>query len=966
MPHTSSDLRRRLALTLAFLLGGACTDHPLPVSLPEAPPDAGPPLPQVIACRADVVAATVSCSRPQEEPAPGLSLLILGGQDTLVTLTSSNVSYDGGTEVFQADVTVQNLIGQPLGTTDGTPLYPEGVRVFFHRGPVVVVGSGDVSVLNETGTATFIQTEQPYFQYDEVLDTDEISSPMTWQWDVPSTVATFEFDVYVSAAVQYPDGWVEITPSAAAVDAGDTYQLSAVVRDRIGRDTGGGVTWASSDSDIASVDPASGLVSGVGGGVVDVTATSGGSEAPGTIRLTVLTPGYDIEVRYLNTVPDIMQQALAVAVARWEWIIVGDVPEDTLYSAGRPVEIVDDLLLEVRLEQGACGGAAACAAPAVRRAVGLLPSRSLLTWDAAQFALDAIAKHQIGHALGFTWADFELHGLAAGNDVGDPVFTGSSAHSWFDAVGGDTYAGAPVPLENARPGSDLNHWRVSVFGGNELMAIDGPISGVTVGALEDLGYTVDHGAADPYVVPGSGFHITVQSSPGDGSGQVTSDIGGVNCFLSAGVPSGVCAAEVGSGWQVTVTATPGSGSVFVGWGGACTGSDDCVLNITGDHTLTADFRIPAVAVAVGAGGRHSCALTTDGSVYCWGENLRGELGDGTQTGSLTPVRVSTTLSFAQLAVGDRHTCALTAGGEAHCWGYDGYGRLGAGLPGDGYSSVPVPVAGDHTFSSLSVGLAVSCGIAGDGHTYCWGFNSAGQLGDGSTDPTTVPVAVSNSSSLGFQQVSTSWITTCALTAAGAVYCWGNGYNGAFGNGTDENETSSTPVSAAGGMSLATISVGNLYSCGLRSNAQAVCWGENNEFGEQGLGTLVGPTLSPTDVTGGLTFASLRAHKKNSVLAHTCGVTPAGDIYCWGANNDSQLGTPTGFACWFTSFGFFPCSSSPVKVDSDLAFQAVDPGREFTCALSTTGEVYCWGENDYGQLGDGTTTGRMELRRVLIY
>jgi alpha-tubulin suppressor-like RCC1 family protein len=328
--------------------------------------------------------------------------------------------------------------------------------------------------------------------------------------------------------------------------------------------------------------------------------------------------------------------------------------------------------------------------------------------------------------------------------------------------------------------------------------------------------------------------------------------------------------------------------------------------------------------------------------------------------------VSTTLSFAQLAVGDRHTCALTAGGEAHCWGYDGYGRLGAGLPGDGYSSVPVPVAGDHTFSSLSVGLAVSCGIAVDGQTYCWGFNSAGQLGDGSTDPTTVPVAVSNSSSLGFQQVSTSWITTCALTAAGAVYCWGNGYNGAFGNGTDENETSSTPVSAAGGMSLATISVGNLYSCGLRSNAQAVCWGENNEFGEQGLGTLVGPTLSPTDVTGGLTFASLRAHKKNSVLAHTCGVTPAGDIYCWGANNDSQLGAPTGFACWFSSFGFFPCSSSPVKVDSDLAFQAVDPGREFTCALSTTGEVYCWGENDYGQLGDGTTTGRMELRRVLIY
>jgi hypothetical protein len=158
----------------------------------------------VIACRADLVAGSMTCDHPSIDPAPGLALAVtLGGQGTYVRLTSSNVSYDGH-KVFQADVTVQNLIGQPLGTTDGTTLDPAGVRVFFHTGPTVTGGSGNVAVANADGTGTFTGTKQPYFQYNQVLATGGTSAPRTWQWNLNGGVTTFAFEVYVTAEVPIP------------------------------------------------------------------------------------------------------------------------------------------------------------------------------------------------------------------------------------------------------------------------------------------------------------------------------------------------------------------------------------------------------------------------------------------------------------------------------------------------------------------------------------------------------------------------------------------------------------------------------------------------------------------------------------------------------------------------------------------------------------------------------------------
>ncbi len=162
------------------------------------------PAVQAVHCRADVTVGTLTCGSPTVDAASGPQLAItLGGQDLYVRLASSNVSYDGS-DVFQADVTIRSLIAQPLGTLDGTTL--TGIKVFFHSGPVVTSGDGSVTVANADGTGTFTGVNQPYFEYNTILERGETSASKTWQWSVPPTVATFEFSVLVNADIPHEQG----------------------------------------------------------------------------------------------------------------------------------------------------------------------------------------------------------------------------------------------------------------------------------------------------------------------------------------------------------------------------------------------------------------------------------------------------------------------------------------------------------------------------------------------------------------------------------------------------------------------------------------------------------------------------------------------------------------------------------------------------------------------------------------
>ena len=213
-----------------------------------------------------------------------------GGQNVNVTLTSTDVQYNTGSEIFSANVTVKNLILQPIGTTDGSTLAPDGVRVFFHSGPTTTSGTGVVTVANQDGTAAFTAPGQPYFQYNEVLENNETSAPKNWQWNVPSTVSTFAFSVYIDAEVEHGGNYVDVQPASVTLaPSGATQTFTGTLRRFTGATLSGpAVTWSSSNPAVASIDENSGVLTTHTEGSVTVTGTSG--TASGTADVTVVAP----------------------------------------------------------------------------------------------------------------------------------------------------------------------------------------------------------------------------------------------------------------------------------------------------------------------------------------------------------------------------------------------------------------------------------------------------------------------------------------------------------------------------------------------------------------------------------------------------------------------------------------------------------------------------------------------------
>jgi hypothetical protein len=239
-----------------------------------------------LTCSAAVKAKTLTCSSPAAAGGARAELLV-GGQGTYVFLEGSNVQWLPGDDVWSAEVTVQNLIPQPLGTTDGATLDAKGVRVFFAEGPTVTDqdGGGPVTILNHDGEGTFTAAGQKYYQWDEVLETSETSGSRLWEFDVPADVDNFTFVVYVAAEVPFPDGWVDVTPEADSVLAGGTQGFTPTVRTVVGNPVvGASVTWGTSDAGVATVD-ASGTVTAVAPGTATITATSGARSGSATIAV---------------------------------------------------------------------------------------------------------------------------------------------------------------------------------------------------------------------------------------------------------------------------------------------------------------------------------------------------------------------------------------------------------------------------------------------------------------------------------------------------------------------------------------------------------------------------------------------------------------------------------------------------------------------------------------------------------
>ena len=260
--------------------------------------------------------------------------------------------------------------------------------------------------------------------------------------------------------------------------------------------------------------------------------------------------------------------------------------------------------------------------------------------------------------------------------------------------------------------------------------------------------------------------------------------------------------------------------------------------------------VPVTATAIGAGFLHSCAVMSGGAVKCWGDNLDGTLGNGRTTNSSVPVDVSgLSSSVTAIAAGGINSCALTSGGAAKCWGNNDTGQLGNGTTTN--SSVPVDVSGlSSGVTAIDTGEDHSCALTSGGAVKCWGSNALGQLGDGTTTNSSVPVDVSGLSS-GVTAIAVGAFHSCALTSGGAVKCWGydiSQYPAEY-PAPPPPVISTIPVDVPGlSRGVTAIAAGGINSCALTSGGAAKCWG-NNDTGQLGNGTTMLNSSTPVDVSG---------------------------------------------------------------------------------------------------------------------
>jgi alpha-tubulin suppressor-like RCC1 family protein len=347
-----------------------------------------------------------------------------------------------------------------------------------------------------------------------------------------------------------------------------------------------------------------------------------------------------------------------------------------------------------------------------------------------------------------------------------------------------------------------------------------------------------------------------------------------------------------------------------------------------------------VQMAASTGQGHSCGITGDGRLYCWGSNTSGQIGDGTTIQRLVPVPIGGTLRFSQVNAGYDFTCAVTTDGRAYCWGANSFDQQGGQL-GDGTLMRrlrPVAVMGGHLFRQVTGGLAHTCGVATDDRLWCWGGNATGQIGDGTITRRPQPVPIGGA--LRFRTVDAGWNHTCGITIDDRAWCWGLNKDGAVGDSTKVT-TRLVPVLVAGGRRYRTVDAGGFHTCAVTLADRAFCWGYNL-FGQIGDSSSI-TRHWPRAVKGGLSIRDL-----STGAYHTCAVTTVNIPYCWGENQSGQLGT-----------GNFIERHTPILVGGGRRFDQVSGGSAHTCAKTPAGRGYCWGNNSSGEVGDGTTMQRLQ-------
>ena len=448
---------------------------------------------------------------------------------------------------------------------------------------------------------------------------------------------------------------------------------------------------------------------------------------------------------------------------------------------------------------------------------------------------------------------------------------------------------------------------------------DGYTDGTTsVGCSAPSGYVLsatsgDCNDNDPNVNPGKteicdGIDNNCNGQPDEGFNVGQSCTVGVGECARTG--QFVCKAD-GTGTECN--ATPGTPTTEI-----CDGEDNDCDGQTDEGNVCGIAGGPRAKVS--AGGYHTCAVKTDGSLWCWGGNDYGQLGDGTYTDRTTPVQITSGVS--SVALGLWHTCAVKTDGSLWCWGDNDYGQLGDGT--NTSRNTPVQIASG--VSSVSLGGSHTCAVKTDGSLWCWGRNNYGQLGDGNNTSRNTPVQIMSS---GVSSVALGGAHTCAVKTDGSLWCWGDNDYGQLGDGTNTSRTTPVQIMSSG---VSSVALGLHHTCAVKTDGSLWCWGDN-DYGQLGDGTNTSRNTPVQIMSSGVSSVALGDY-------HTCVVKTDGSLWCWGRNNYGQLGDGTNSD-----------KNTPVQIMSS-GVSSVALGGAHTCAVKTDGSLWCWGWNGFGQLGDG--------------
>jgi alpha-tubulin suppressor-like RCC1 family protein len=385
----------------------------------------------------------------------------------------------------------------------------------------------------------------------------------------------------------------------------------------------------------------------------------------------------------------------------------------------------------------------------------------------------------------------------------------------------------------------------------------------------------------------------------------------------------------------TLTATNNTTGTFSGPGvtdnANGTATFDPVTAGAGSHNIS--YQVDLGFVQIAAGRQHSLGIKSDGTLWAWGLNNFGQLGDGTDTHRTSPVQIGTDNNWSQIAAGEYHSLAIQSDGTLWAWGSNSVGQFGDGTTID--RSSPIQIGTATNWSKIDAGDFHNLSILSDGTLWAWGRNDYGQLGDGTTTFKTSPVQIGTATN--WSQIAAGWIHSLAIQSDGTLWAWGYNGDGRLGDGTAIDRTS--PVQIGTATNWSQIAAGDFHSLGIQSDGTLWAWGFNGD-GQLGDGTNTLKT-SPVQIGTDTNWSQIAAG-----IYHSISIQGDGTLWAWGFNGDGQLGDGTN-----------TLKTSPVQISTSTNWSQIATDHRHNLGIQGDGTPWAWGFNGNGQLGDGTNTNR---------